>query len=355
MSAKAKRRPRRLGLVLTGGTIGSGVSAPDSKRNLVRLLDGVGADFPELELIAAAIPRAGDLELSVRRPIGLLSENLEPRDWIPMASAIRDLVREDGVEAVLVLHGTDTMSYTSAALAFALSDLPVPVVLTGSNKPADQAGSDALRNIGDSLAALRVLDPGVFVVFAGRPNAVGRVYLGTRVRKVRASGSAFESIGRRPVAEIRAGAVERFWTPDAPTPTGFRLAVDDRVLCLKLYPGLDLEAMLDATIAAETRGVVLELYPSFTAPVDRSRFSASRFVAACTERDVPVVATVANEPAARPNLYESRIAVEEAGAEILHMLPETATVKLMWALATERERLTTLALMRTQIAGEMAL
>jgi L-asparaginase/Glu-tRNA(Gln) amidotransferase subunit D len=355
VSSKAKQeRPHRLGLILTGGTIGSAVSSPGSEEKLVRLLDGAGSEIPELELIWKATPRAGDFEFSVRRPIGLLSENLVPKDWIPMASTIRDLVQDDGVEAVLVLHGTDTMSYTSAAMAFMLAELPVPIVLTGANKPSDQVGSDAFQNIRDSLTALRELEPGVFIVFAGRPKVSSRMHLGTRVRKVRASGYAFESVGRRPVGEVRNGKVKRFWTPEPSTPVPSRIVVDSRVLSLRLYPGLDLMSVFDSMVQAKIRGVVLELYPSFTGPTGRSRFSASRFVKACTARDIPVVAAVANEPAGKLNLYESRIGLEAAGAQVLHMLPETATVKLMWALGARRKRQSVLDLMSTQIANEMA-
>lgn len=354
MTPKAKQdSPHRLGLVLTGGTIGSGVSAPGSEDKLVRLLDGAGSEIPELELVWKAAPRADDLELSIRRPIGLLSENLVPNDWIPMARTIRSLVQDDGVEAVLVLHGTDTMAYTSAAMAFMLSDLQVPVALTGANRPSDQAGSDAFRNVRDSLTALRELRPGVFIVFAGRPKSLGRVHLGTRVRKIRASGNAFESVGRRPVAGIRDGKITRYWTPELPTPVQPRPVIDSRVLSLRLYPGLDLKSTFDSIAAAKIRGVVLELYPSFTAPTGRSRFSAPTFVEMCTAKDIPVIATVANEPVGKPNLYESRIALEEAGAEVLHMLPETATVKLMWALGTKRKRDGVLDLMKTPIANEM--
>lgn len=349
-----RRQPHRVGLVLTGGTIGSGVGSRASQEKLVRLLDGAGGEIPELDLIWKATPRAGDIEFSVRRPIGLLSENLVPRDWIPMAKTIRSLVSEDEVQAVLVLHGTDTMAYTSAAMAFMLGGLQVPVVLTGANKPSDQAGTDAFRNVRDSLAALQQLEPGVFIVFAGRPRAAARVHLGTRVRKVRASGYAFESVGRRPLGTIRDGKLERLWTPDAPVPVHSRVAVESRVLSLRMYPGLDLRAISESMGAAKTRGVVLELYPSFTAPTGSSRFSTPRFVEACTDEGIPVVATVANEPTGRPNLYESRTALEAAGAEVVHMLPETATVKLMWALGLRRRRESALELMRTQIAGEIA-
>jgi L-asparaginase len=356
MTPRARRR-RRVGLVLTGGTIGSGIGSQTSKDGLVRLLDGAGnGEIPELDLIWKATPRAGagEIEFSIRRPIGLLSENLVPDDWIPMAKTIRSLVGDDDVESVLVLHGTDTMAYTSAAMAFLLADLEVPVVLTGANRPADQDGTDAFRNVRDSLAALRRLDPGVFIVFAGKPTGTSRVHLGTRVRKVRASGNAFHSVGQRPVGEVRNGKLERFRPPPTPAPVRNRLAIDSRVLSLRIYPGLDLHAMLDAMAAARTRGVVLELYPSFTAPTEHSRYSAPHFVEACTASGIPVVATVANEPAGRPNLYESRTALEAAGVEIVHMLPETATVKLMWALGSRRKRDSVLELMRTQIASEIA-
>jgi L-asparaginase/Glu-tRNA(Gln) amidotransferase subunit D len=353
MTPAVRQRPQRVGLVLTGGTIGSEVSLPASKK-LVRLLEEDRSQAPELDLVWRAAPSAEQFEFEVRRPVGLLSEDLVPSDWVPMASTIRSLVSDDGVDAVLILHGTDTMSYTSAALSFMLSDLEVPIVVTGANKPSDQPGTDALQNIRDSLSALRELGPGVFVVFAGRPTAAGRVHLGTRVRKVRASGNAFVSVGKRPVGEVRNGRFVRNWTPAIPTPVPSPAKVDGRVLSLRLYPGLDLASMLDVIRLAKLRGVVLELYPSYTGPTGSSRFSVPRFVDACAAERVPVLATVANEPAGRPNLYESRIALEQAGAEVLHTLPETATVKLMWALGITRKRDALLDLMRTPIANELS-
>ncbi len=346
---------RRIGLVLTGGTIGSGVSTSDDGRVLVRLAGGVDADeVPELSLARKAADPLGGIEFSVRRPVRATSESLAPKDWMAIAAAARELVSGDGVDGVLVLHGTDTMAYTSAALAFMLADLSVPVVLTGANRPADQPDSDAARNVADSLLALDALGPGVFVVFAGAPKGVGRVHLGTRVRKVRASGSAFVSVGRRPVAEIRNGGLMSLWAPEAPAAANSHSKVDPRVLSLKLYPGLDLQATSEAIATAKTRGVVLELYPSFTAPAGGSRFSVSRFVEDCAAKGLPVVATVANPPAGAPNLYESRVALEAAGAVILPMLPETATVKMMWALGSSGKRDAVLDLMRTEIANEMS-
>lgn len=353
-SAARSGRLRRIGLVLTGGTIGSEIATPVPREGLVRLLDAAGDHIPEFELVQEALPRTRELEFDVRRPIGMLSENLTPDDWTPMAASIRSLAEDEQVDAILVLHGTDTMAYTSAALSFMLSDLRIPIVLTGSNRPSDQPRSDALRNLHASLVALENLGPGVFIVFAGRPTATGRVHVGTRVRKVRASGNAFASVGQRPVAEVRQDRFVPLWSPDPPRPVPSSGAVDGRVLSLRLYPGLDLRTIFDALVGNGIRGVALELYASFTSPSVEPRYSVPRFVEACAGDGVPVVAAVANEPAGKPNLYESRLAFEDTGGAILHMLPETATVKLMWALGIDPRLDSVLELMNTSVANEMS-
>src|SRR6202040_1852748 len=103
-------------------------------------------------------------------PIRELSENLQPRHWVLIAQAVRSLIEQEDAAGVLVLHGTDTMAYTAAALSFLLSDLEGPVVLTGANLPTGEAGSDAQRNVHDALVALNELERGVYVAFTGRPD-----------------------------------------------------------------------------------------------------------------------------------------------------------------------------------------
>ena len=104
----------------------------------------------------------------------------------------------------------------------------------------------------------------------------------------------------------------------------------------------------------EVRGVVLELYPSVTGPAGESGLSVVGFVERCAAHGVPVVATIANPMGGDFARYESRVALEAAGAEILPMLPETATVKMMWALGAGGKRDAVLDLMRAEVAGEMS-
>src|SRR4051794_40149518 len=108
---------RSVGLVLTGGTIGSQHTPilPGPDRNTMKT-NPDGSD--EINLLNDAWQGAGALSVQVRTPLRLLSENLTPKDWIPIAEAARDLAEIDEVSGVVIFHGTDTMAYTAAALSF---------------------------------------------------------------------------------------------------------------------------------------------------------------------------------------------------------------------------------------------
>lgn len=344
------QKVHHFGLVLTGGTIGSRLTGDDG-RQVVRLADQAPDDGNRLQ---RGISHSADIEFRVRRPVRLLSENLVPRDWLAMASAVRALVHEERVEGVLLLHGTDTLGYTAAALSFLLADVNVPIVLTGSNLSPDEPTSDAQKNIADALVALRRLGRGVFVVFAGRPTEDGLVHLGTRVRKVRASGPAFQTINGSPVGRIARDRVVSLLEYPGPIPLGSMVSdVDPRVLSIRVYPGLDFNALLKVIDEGDIRGVVVELYASATGPAASRPYSLPAFVATCVERGVRVFTALGAMPEDELRQYESGMATAAAGASFLHdMLPETATVKLMWSLAqAASEDVTTTML--TPIAGEL--
>ena len=160
------------------------------------------------------------------------------------------------------------------------------------------------------------------------------MHVGTRVRKVRASGPAFVSVNRQPAGKVVDGVYQPIH-PLKQVPQPSRpLAVDERVLGLRLYPGLDFHAIAGMVESGAFAGIVLELYASATAPARSGRYSAPEFVRLCRDRDIAVVSAVPAAPTGIPNLYEATIQLEEAGAVFVHdMLPETALVKLMWVLA----------------------
>jgi L-asparaginase/Glu-tRNA(Gln) amidotransferase subunit D len=341
---------RSVGLVITGGTIGA--STVDSIVSIPT--DDLPEEPPEVQLLQDAWQGRAQLDVHVRCPLRLLSENIAPRDWIAIAAAVRGLVEQEGVSGVIVLHGTDTMTYSAAALSFLLADVDAPVVLTGSNLPPSQPGSDAVRNVHDAVVAIDALGAGTYIVFAGAQALPGLVHLGTRVRKLQASGHAFTSVNRPLVGEVIGGRFRPVAMPAPPRAPRMQAAIDDRVLAVRLYPGLDLDALSAAVLAGDTRGVVVELYASATGPDTERRFSLPQFIGRCNAAGVFVATAIAVAPEDEANIYETTVAIDKAGGVFMgDMLPEVATVKLMWALAQADSAEQVAALMLRPIAGEM--
>ncbi len=181
------------------------------------------------------------------------SANMTQGNWLAMRDAIVAAL-DAGHDGVLLLHGTDTLAYSAAALSFLLLDLPVPVLLTGSMLPAGAPGSDAWDNL---VGALRVLQEG---------HARGvQVYFndallhGARVSKLRSDAfDAFAELPRPRHAE------------HAPVPAalGYRQPRREvNLAVLPLYPGLraaHLRGLLDSGVEA----LLLECYGSGTGPSD---------------------------------------------------------------------------------------
>lgn len=184
------------------------------------------------------------------------SANMSQANWLAMVTAIRQGV-QDGCDGVLVLHGTDTLAYSAAALSFLLLGLPVPVVLTGSMLPAGATGSDAWPNLFGAMQALHDgVAPGVHLYFNGA------LMHGARVSKL--SSEAFDAF--QVVPRQRQGTR----LGELPEAIDFRQPRQPvNLLSLPLVPGLrasHLRALLDSGV----QGLVLECYGSGTGPSDNA-------------------------------------------------------------------------------------
>ncbi|MDH4610524.1 asparaginase [Pseudomonas sp. BN102] len=182
------------------------------------------------------------------------SANMRQANWLAMRDAIVEAVAR-GHDGVLLLHGTDTLAYSAAALSFLLLGLPVPVVLTGAMLPAGAEGSDAWPNLCGAIEALRQgVAPGVRLFFNDQ------LLHGARASKLRSE--AFDAFAElpRPRGGERATAIPvglDYRTPRQPV----NLAV------LPFFPGIQasqVQALLDSGV----RGLLLECYGSGTGPAD---------------------------------------------------------------------------------------
>src|SRR6476469_7559065 len=147
-------------IAYTGGTIGMR-KTPDGYAPAPGYLETKMAAMPELK--DASIP---DFTINEYRPL-LDSSNMTPLGWLKIAEDIAaNYARYDGF---IVLHGTDTMAYTSSALAFMLQGLHKPVILTGSQIPLCEVRNDARENLITSLMIAAGYDiPDVCLYFGGQ-------------------------------------------------------------------------------------------------------------------------------------------------------------------------------------------
>jgi L-asparaginase len=190
------------------------------------------------------------------------SANMNQTNWLAMVEAIRAGVQQDGCDGVLVLHGTDTLAYSAAALSFLLLGLEVPVILTGSMLPAGASGSDAWGNLFGAMQALHAgAEPGVHLYFSGK--------LMPGVRASKLGTATLDAFGTSP--RLRQG--ER--APNIPSALDYRQPRRPvNLAVLPLYPGIQ-ASQLRALLASGVQGLVLECYGSGTGPADDAELLAA--------------------------------------------------------------------------------
>lgn len=218
------------------------------------------------------------------------SANMTPDYWQRLRAAVVEAV-DQGCDGVLILHGTDTLAYSAAAMSFQLLGLPAPVVFTGSMLPAGVPDSDAWENLSGALLALgQGLAPGVHLYFHGELLAP------TRCAKIR-------SFGRHPFAALQrnGGGAKAEAIPSA---LNYRQAKQlAKVGVLPLFPGIGAE-LLDGVLDSGIQALVLECFGSGTGPSDNPAFLAS--LKRAHERGIVVVAvTQCHEGGVELDIYEA--------------------------------------------------
>ncbi|MBI6575477.1 asparaginase [Pseudomonas viridiflava] len=292
MTHEAHQPAQRVMVLYTGGTIGMQASAnglaPAS--GFEARMAGQLAELPEL-----VVPQWRFREMS---PL-IDSANMTPAYWLRLREAVIEAVDVEGCDAVLVLHGTDTLAYSAAALGFQLLGLDAPVVFTGSMLPAGVPDSDAWENVNGALLALgNGLAPGVHLYFHGE------LMDPTRCAKIR-------SFGRNPFAPLQRsrGGHAAVSLPDALDYRQPRTMAS--VAVLPLFPGIG-AAQLNGLIDSGIQGLVLECFGNGTGPSDDPQFIAS--LENARARSICVVAiTQCHEGGVELDVYEAGSRLRGAG------------------------------------------
>lgn len=330
-------------ILSTGGTIASRVDyrtgAVSSQFSAERIISAI----PELEEIA---------NYRAHVIYQVLSENMRTEYWTSLARSVAEEIRS-GAEGVIITHGTDTMTYTAAALSFMLKT-PVPVVLVGSQRSSDRPSSDAPMNA-TCAATVAISDIAeVCVVMHGTTSDdYCTIHRGTRARKMHTSRrDAFQSINQHPLGRIDylSREVETYlpYRRRGEVELELKERLEPKCALVKYTPGSSPD-ILHYYIEKGYRGIVLEgtglghVSSDWIEGIVRAR-----------EEDIPVVITSqCLRGRICDRVYDTGRDMLDAGAiEGSDMLPEVALVKLMWVLANNPAEVG--PVMKTSLAEEIS-
>ncbi|MFA5929979.1 MAG: Glu-tRNA(Gln) amidotransferase subunit GatD [Candidatus Micrarchaeia archaeon] len=302
--------------------------------------------------------------LRAKSLFSISSEDTTPVHWQKIAQAAADEIN-DGAQGVAITHGTDTMSYSSAALSFMLQNLPCPVIFTGSQRSSDRSSSDAALNMQAALLGAGSDLSGVFIcMHENLSDDSCLLHFGAKVRKMHTSRrDAFRSINCRPAARVSplSGKFERISQLAQPRNQG-KLLLDTRlnpnVALIYSYPGIKPEmlASLSKYDGVVIAGTGLGHVPSNTSN-NKDAVPVIKEISALISSGIPVViAPQTIYGRINLNVYSSGRVLAEAGA-IGHMCdftPEAAYAKLIWVLGREKKMARVREMMEKNIAGEIS-
>jgi L-asparaginase len=249
-------------LIYTGGTIGmikdfeTGVLKAFNFKKLLQKI-------PELKHLDCNIET-----ISFKKPID--SSNINPEKWVEIAEIIEKSYAD--FDGFVVLHGSDTMSYSASALSFMLENLNKPVVFTGSQLPIGDLRTDAKENLITAIQIASLQQKGKSVIHEVCLYFEYKLYRGNRTTKINAEHfNAFASPNYPQLAEsgVHLNVNSNLILPKQSTK---KLVVhknlDGNVMIVKMFPGIN-ELVLSAIISIPNlKGIILETYGSGNATTD---------------------------------------------------------------------------------------
>ena len=271
----------------------------------------------DIETFKAYMPElfAGDIQVDIEAFMPLLdSSDVNPDCWVRMAQTVYD--RYEEYDGLVILHGTDTMSYSASALSFMLENLSKPVVFTGSQLPVGVLRSDAKENLLTAIEIAAAKDeegnaivPEVTIYFEDR------LFRANRTTKRNAEHfSAFNSYNYPALAKA---GVHITYQPhlvhysQSEAPLILHSAFDCNVAVLKLFPGIRQPVVRALLRTRGLKGVVLETFGAGNAPTDKWLY---RELKAAVDKGIIIVnKTQCNTGSVEMGLYAVSLNLMKAG------------------------------------------
>ena len=279
--------------------------------------------------------------------LSLASEDMEPKHWEQMATKVEEIHSKKN-HGIIIGHGTDTMSYSAAALSFQLPEISNPVIFTGSQRSPDRPSSDAHLNLeGAAKAAMSDLGEISIAMHETTDDLNVAIWRGNRTRKNHSSKrDAFTSLNDEPIGIVSEKIEWKGKYRPTCEKTVIKSGFDEKIALVWAHPGFNSGDWENVT--SSKKGVVI-------AGTGLGHINSNLLESiGKTAKDMPVaMSTQCLAGTTNLNVYRNgRKLIEKGVVETHDTLPETALVKMMWLTKHEPNNIE--KLMGENLVGELS-
>lgn len=249
-------------LIYTGGTIGM---VKDIQTGALKAFDfnKLLQNIPELNLLDCTIK-----SFSFEEPID--SSNVNVIHWQKIANIVEENYKN--ADGFVVLHGSDTMSYSASALSFMLENLTKPVIFTGSQLPIGDLRTDAKENLITAIQIASLQEKGKPIIQEVGLYFEYKLYRGNRTTKI--SAEHFNAFASPNFSELAESGVhlkinkELLLQNKKEKPLKVHYNLDNKVTIVKLFPSISQNVLASILGTPHLKGIILETYGSGNAPTE---------------------------------------------------------------------------------------